>query len=61
MESVGLDYFDRFEWLLRTDMRSCNDNLIVERRRMESRVVEYSESIFNELKYGDKVIIDSKE
>ena len=31
LESVGLDYYDRFEWLLRTTMRSANDNLIVER------------------------------
>ena len=39
LESVGLDYYDRFEWLLRTTMRSANDNLIVERRRT-SQVVE---------------------
>ena len=32
LESVELDYYDRFEWLLRTTMRSANDNLIVERR-----------------------------
>ncbi|MBQ7915981.1 MAG: hypothetical protein IJ315_04250 [Firmicutes bacterium] len=32
LRSVGLDYYDRFEWLLRTNMRSANDNLIVERR-----------------------------
>lgn len=30
MQDVGLDYYDRFEWLLRTDMRAGNDNLIVE-------------------------------
>lgn len=33
LDSVGLDYYDRFEWLLRTTMRSANDNLIVERKR----------------------------
>lgn len=33
MEKVGLDYYDRFEWLIRTTMRSANDNLIVERVR----------------------------
>lgn len=32
LESVGLDYYDRFEWLLRTSMRSANDNLIVEKK-----------------------------
>ena len=31
LESVGLDYYDRFEWLLRTDMRCGTDNLVVER------------------------------
>ena len=31
LEAVGLDYYDRFEWLLRTDMRCGTDNLIVER------------------------------
>ena len=31
MESVGLDYYDRFEWLLRTDLRYSSDNLIVRR------------------------------
>lgn len=30
MQDVGLDYYDRFEWLLRTNMRAGNDNLIVE-------------------------------
>ena len=27
LEAVGLDYYDRFEWLLRTDMRCGTDNL----------------------------------
>ena len=31
LEAVGLDYYDRFEWLLRTNMRCGTDNLIVER------------------------------
>lgn len=30
MQDVGLDYYNRFEWLLRTDMRAGNDNLIAE-------------------------------
>ena len=29
LEAVGLTYYDRFEWLLRTSMRAANDNLIV--------------------------------
>ena len=32
MESVGLDYYDRFEWLLRTEIRCGDDNLIVVRK-----------------------------
>lgn len=59
MESVGLDYYDRFEWLLRTKLRSANDNLIVERRRQDSIIETDSiKSIYN-LQYGDKIIVDS--
>lgn len=61
LETVGLDYYDRFEWLLRTDMRSANDNLIVERRRMESIVAEYTPGIISSLQYGDKLIVKSPE
>ena len=32
MESVCLDYYDRFEWLLRSEMRCGNDNLFVVRK-----------------------------
>jgi len=32
MEAAGLDYYDRFEWLLRTEMRCGDDNLIVVRK-----------------------------
>lgn len=31
LDEVGLDYYDRFEWLLRSNMRCGTDNLIVER------------------------------
>lgn len=59
LESVGLDYYDRFEWLLRTTMRSANDNLIVERKR-ESKVVQEI-STDDSLQYGDKMVVDSME
>ena len=36
LESVGLTYYDRLEWLIRTDLRAAVDNLIVERARDES-------------------------
>lgn len=42
MESVGLDYYDRFEWLIRTNMRAGNDNLIVERMRDVPKRFYYS-------------------
>lgn len=59
--SVGLDYYDRFEWLLRTKMRAANDNLIVERRRMVETVEEFTTDVLSSLQYGDKVIADSIE
>ncbi len=59
LASVGLDYYDRFEWLLRTTMRSANDNLIVERRRI-SKVTELLKgNVLSSLQYGDSVIVDS--
>lgn len=61
LEAVGLDYYDRFEWLLRTTMRSANDNLIVERRRTSQVIEKYAAGILPKLQYGDKVIVDSIE
>lgn len=59
LESVGLDYYDRFEWLLRTTMRSANDNLIVERKREAKVLQEFSAEV--PLQYGDKMVVDSME
>ena len=61
LESVGLDYYDRFEWLLRTTMRAANDNLIVERRLMSQVVEEFTTGMLSALQYGDKIIVDSME
>lgn len=61
LDSVELDYYDRFEWLLRTTMRAANDNLIVERRRDEKIVEEFTSGVLASLQYGDKVIVDSLE
>lgn len=58
LESVGLDYYDRFEWLLRTTMRSGNDNLIVERKRMPQVLEKFTSGTLSTLQYGDKVIVD---
>ncbi len=59
LASVGLDYYDRFEWLLRTQMRAANDNLIVERRRMTQAVQDFSPEVFSQLQYGDKIVVES--
>ena len=61
LESVGLDYYDRFEWLLRTTMRAANDNLIVERRRVSNVVEEFRAGMLSALQYGDKIVVDSME
>lgn len=61
LESVGLDYYDRFEWLLRTNMRAANDNLIVERRHMEETVKQFAPGVISGLQYGDKIIVESFE
>ena len=61
LKSVDLDYYDRFEWLLRTKMRAANDNLIVERRRIEETVGQFTSGIISGLQYGDKVIVESME
>lgn len=62
LESVGLDYYDRFEWLIRTTLICGNDNLIVERYREEKKEFTYEEAIENpeQLQYGDRVIIRSQ-
>jgi hypothetical protein len=59
--SVGLDYYDRLEWLIRTPMRAANDNLIVERMRKDKEVFIYNHSNKNisSLQYGDEVVVDS--
>ena len=61
LEAVGLDYYDRFEWLLRTTMRAANDNLIVERRRMSQVVEGFTAGMLSALQYGDKLVVDSME
>ena len=44
MASVGLDYYDRFEWLLRSESRCGDDNLIVVRKSERTdRTISISE------------------
>ena len=58
LESVGLDYYDRLEWLIRTNLRAAIDNLIVERARDKRKKTSVSErkvfrKVLEESQYGD--------
>lgn len=58
LEDVGLDYYDRFEWLLRSNMRCGTDNLIVERAEMPRRIIfESSEKLPSNLQPSDCIVI----
>ena len=58
LEQVGLDYYDRFEWLIRTDMRAGVDNLIVE-RIAEPRRIKFDSGVElpENLQPGDCIVI----
>lgn len=59
LAEVGLDYYDRFEWLLRSEKRCGDDNLIVVRKR-ENRQFDGSAPGFclNDLQPGDLVSLN---
>lgn len=58
LEAVGLDYYDRFEWLLRSNMRCGTDNLIVERAEEPRHFVFQSDQVLPaNLQPGDCVVI----
>ncbi len=64
--SVGLTYYDRLEWLIRTDLKAAVDNLIVERAREESKewqvwCREDAEAVIVSGQMGDVVIVPSLE
>lgn len=63
LDSVGLDYYDRLEWLIRTDLRAAVDNLIVERARNQACCTEAADQnafrqILADSQYGDTIIIE---
>lgn len=62
LASVGLDYYDRFEWLIRTELTCGNDNLIVERYREAEQSFPYEteREFVDKLQYGDSVIVPSQ-
>ena len=66
LDDVGLTYYDRLEWLIRTDLRAAVDNLIVERAR--DKAVEWKiqcpkdvEEVLSAGQMGDKVFFVSLE
>jgi len=61
LESVGLDYYDQLEWLIRTPMRAANDNLMVERMRDTKEIFEYTRlnNGIHRLQYDDEVVVES--
>jgi len=66
LDSVNLTYYDRLEWLIRTDLRAAVDNLIVERAREEKRQIyvetrKQLQNFLEESQYGDEITIASVE
>ncbi len=60
MLSAGLDYYDRFEWLLRTEMRCGDDNLVVVRKPTQSQRFKSLDNINSVFLTPDDVLeIDS--
>lgn len=63
LEMVDLDYYDRFEWLLRTGMRCGTDNLIVERDCETGKTIHYTtkagKELLKDLQPEDCIVIDS--
>ena len=45
MSLVGLDYYDRFEWLLRSEIRCGDDNLIVVRKPTDNLRIQSLDQI----------------
>lgn len=66
LDSVGLDYYDRLEWLIRTELRAASDNLIVERAREEVRCsyVKDHQTLRETIEsgqFGDEIVIENLE
>lgn len=62
LDSVNLTYYDRLEWLIRTDLRAAADNLIVERARDTGRNAYAAdrkelERLVADGQYGDQITV----
>ena len=64
MRLVGLDYYDRFEWLLRSEMRCGDDNLLVVEINnlsdIQSSNARLIEDLFSLLQSGVQIYIRSE-
>ena len=56
MRSVGLDYYDRFEWLLRSEMRCGDDNLLVVRKPSDNQRISDWTQIRNRHLHSDDIV-----
>ena len=60
LDAVELDYYDRFEWLLRSNMRCGIDNLTVERSVPARNIVFDADCVLpDDLQPDDCIMIDS--
>ena len=58
LEEVGLDYYDRFEWLLRTERCCGDDNLTVEKKREQVTIFENADAETVDLiQPGDQIVL----
>lgn len=56
MRQVGLDYYDRFEWLLRSEMKCGDDNLIVVRKPSDNQRIQDLENVKNRYLHPEDVV-----
>ena len=59
MASVGLDYYDRFEWLLRTNMVCGDDNFIVIRKKDVPLRIENGNLLNQNFSPEDEIVLDN--
>lgn len=60
LQEVGLDYYDRFEWLLRTDKCCGDDNFVVVRKRDNPKTFENIDSeTLNHVQPNDIVVLNN--
>lgn len=56
MKMVGLDYYDRFEWLLRSEARCGDDNLFIVRKPLDNQRITDINQIKNRYLHPEDVI-----